>query len=279
MKERKRKMRIDIENSLLYYTSLWNLIPDGEIFSTPSSLLQPVLYKNKKAMLKIFMVEEEKRGAKLMIWWNGIGAVKVFEYDNDAILMQRIPDNSLLTTMAVNNRDDEATQIICNVANLLHSCKKNESIPGLIPLENWFGDLFLFADKFGEVFRKCAHIAKGLLKNQQDIVALHGDLHHGNILHSTHRGWLAIDPKGIIGERTFDYVNILCNPNAEVALKKGRLSRQLEIISREAAISFDTLLKWTAAWSGLSAIWSLNDGVESCITFGIAQIALKELNI
>ncbi len=32
-------------------------------------------------------------------------------------------------------------------------------------------------------------------------VLLHGDLHHGNIL-STQHGWLAIDPKGIIGENS-----------------------------------------------------------------------------
>jgi streptomycin 6-kinase len=26
------------------------------------------------------------------------------------------------------------------------------------------------------------------------------------------RGWLAIDPKGLYGERGFDYANIFCNP-------------------------------------------------------------------
>lgn len=270
-------MTVDSEKSLLHYAALWNLIPDGRSFFTHSSLLQPVLYKYKKAMLKIFMAEEERNGSKLMIWWNGVGAAKVFEYDNNAILMERIPDDSLLTTMATGRHDDEATRIICNVANLLHSCKNN-SLPDLTSLEKWFTDLFLYADKFGEVFKRCADIAGDLLKNQDDIVALHGDLHHGNILYSADRGWLAIDPKGIIGERAFDYANILCNPNAEVALKKDRLLCQSGIISREAKIGFDKLLKWIAAWAGLSAIWSLNDGSKPDIAYNIAEIALKQLN-
>ncbi|MDU1892896.1 MAG: aminoglycoside phosphotransferase family protein [Dysgonomonas sp.] len=271
-------MIADIKKHLLYYISLWNLVRDGESFFTHSSLLQPVLYKNKKAILKIFMVDEEKKGAKLMIWWNGVGAVKVFEYSDDAILMERIANDYSLTAMAINNQDDKATQIICNVANLLHSYN-HDSYPELVTLEHRFVDLFLFADKYGEVFKRCADIAKNLLKNQQDRVILHGDLHHENILHSANRGWLAIDPKGIIGERAFDYVNILCNPNAEVALKKGRFLCQIELISKEAKISCENVLKWAAAWSGLSAIWSLNEGRERNIAFEVASIALQELNI
>ncbi len=39
-------------------------------------------------------------------------------------------------------------------------------------------------------------------------VLLHGDLHHHNIL-STQHGWLAIDPKGIIGEKSADVFDTL----------------------------------------------------------------------
>lgn len=271
-------MKTGIENLLLYYIQLWNLIPDGERLLTPSSLLQPVLYKNNKAMLKIPIVGEERRGSALMVWWNGIGAVKVLEYDYNAILMERIIGDHSLTTMVVNNQDDEASTVICNVAHMLHSCNK-QPLPELVPLEIWFDDLFLFEDKFGEVIKKCASVARRLINNQQDIVVLHGDLHHENILHSTDRGWLAIDPKAIIGERAFDYVNILCNPNAEVALGKGRLTKQLAIISKEARISFDCLLKWTTAWAGLSTVWSFNDGKKRTTAFDVAQIALNELNL
>ena len=38
--------------------------------------------------------------------------------------------------------------------------------------------------------------------------SLHGDLHHDNVLDFGPRGWLAIDPHGLLGERGFDFANI-----------------------------------------------------------------------
>jgi streptomycin 6-kinase len=43
--------------------------------------------------------------------------------------------------------------------------------------------------------------------------ALHGDLHHENVLDFGERRWLAIDPHGLHGERFFDFANIFTNPD------------------------------------------------------------------
>jgi aminoglycoside/hydroxyurea antibiotic resistance kinase len=51
---------------------------------------------------------------------------------------------------------------------------------------------------------------------------LHGDLHHGNVLDFGLRGWLAIDPKGLLGERGFDFANIFTNPISPI---RGAASR------------------------------------------------------
>lgn len=54
-------------------------------------------------------------------------------------------------------------------------------------------------------------IAEQLLSDHQKTRVLHGDIHHYNIKNSPRR-WLAFDPKGVIGERTYDCANALCNP-------------------------------------------------------------------
>jgi streptomycin 6-kinase len=41
------------------------------------------------AMLKVGIVDEEKLGNQLMIWWNGKGAARVLAHAEDAILMER----------------------------------------------------------------------------------------------------------------------------------------------------------------------------------------------
>ena len=41
---------------------------------------------------------------------------------------------------------------------------------------------------------------------------LHGDLHHWNILRASRQPWLAIDPKGIIGDPAFEVAAWMLNP-------------------------------------------------------------------
>ena len=248
-----QQIRTTAETILQSHIQNWGLICDCDRFYTHSSLLQAVIYQNNKAILKIPFSEEEKRGNKLMVWWNGLGAANVFKWDNDAILLERISSEHSLKSMVVNNNDDEATQIICELADILHS-HTDKQLPELVALNVWFEDLFTYAGKYGGIFIESAKIASDLLKKQENITVLHVDLHHDNILYSPERGWLAIDPKGLIGERTFDYVNILCNPDKETALAQDRLTKQVQIISKHTGIEVNHLLKWTIAWAGLSAI-------------------------
>ncbi|MFX5957215.1 aminoglycoside phosphotransferase family protein, partial [Acinetobacter baumannii] len=73
-----------------------------------------------------------------------------------------------------------------------------------------------------------------LLSEPRDPVVLHGDIHHGNILDFGPRGWLAIDPKGLFGERDFDFVNLFRNPDEATALSPGRFARQLAVVTEAA---------------------------------------------
>jgi streptomycin 6-kinase len=41
---------------------------------------------------------------------------------------------------------------------------------------------------------------------------LHGDIHHDNVLDFGARGRLAIDPKGLLGERGFEFAIFLPTP-------------------------------------------------------------------
>ena len=268
-------MNKKVEHILRHHIKEWNLTPDGDRFQTHSSLLQPVLYEDLECMLKISLTPEEKRGGKLLEWWNGKGVANVLKSDEDAILMEKIVSDYSLKSMSLNGKDDCSTRIICKVANLLHSCNK-KSLPELIPLNIWFKDLFLSADRYGSLFLKAGEIAASVLENQTDLTVLHGDLHHDNILFSSTKGWVAIDPKGLFGDKAFDYVNILCNPTKEIALSEGRLMKQIKIISQNSGVNINHILKWTIAWAALSAVWLLNDDIEASLPTGILEIAIAK---
>jgi streptomycin 6-kinase len=128
------------------------------------------------------------------------------------------------------------------------------------------------------VLKCAAAIARELLETPQDIVPLHGDIHHGNVLDAGPHGWLAIDPKRLMDERGFDYANIFCNPDGHTATSPQRLSRQVSVVAEAAGLDRERLLKWIVAWAGLSAVWRLEDGEQPDIDLAIANLALVELS-
>ena len=264
------------------YLALWNLIPDGQPLVTASSQLLPVLRGREPAMLKLTIDEEENRGAALMDWWGGRGAARVLCRDNEACLLERATGRARLPEMARSGRDEETVQILCSVAAQLH-VPQSRSPPNLVPLSAWFGELEPAAVTSGGVLARCAETARMLLAEPLDVRVLHGDLHHGNVLDFGRRGWLAIDPKGLIGERGFDFANIFLNPDlaapdTPLATIPAVLEQRLAIVTSSASLQRHRLLQWIMAWAGLSAAWLINDGICSPINRDIAEMVAAALD-
>jgi streptomycin 6-kinase len=254
----------------------WKLMPDGEPVITATSGLLPVRASGVAAMLKVARIDEEKRGGQLMRWWDGRGAAPVLAHDETAIVMERADGGASLVDLVRDGRDDEASRIICGVLAQLHAVN-DVPPPALVPQAEWFRPLGSAADAHGGILRVAATTASVLLAAPRDVVILHGDMHHGNVLRFGERGWLAIDPKGLIGERGFDYANILCNPDHATATTPGRLARQIAVLADAARLDRRRLLKWVVAWAGLAAAFSLADGLPAGAALGIAELAAAEL--
>ncbi len=245
------------------YIDRWSLDIDGAPINTQFSRLLPVRYGDQPAMLKLLMHEEERAGSDLMEWWAGDGAARVFQREGDGLLLERLTGERSLATMALAGEDEEATRIICETAALLHAPRPTSPPPSMVSLERWFAPLGAGALQLGGVLMESASYAERLLASQRDVAVLHGDLHHDNVLDGGSRGWLAIDPKGLTGERTFDFVNILRNPRHAFGPDPKRLLRQIDVIGRVANVDRTRLLEWTVAFCGLSAVWILRSDSRS----------------
>jgi streptomycin 6-kinase len=191
--------------------------------------------------------------------------------------MERATGESSLVEMARSGKDDEATRIICATLATLHHPRHRPQPPSVVPLPRWFAALAPGAAKHGGILRRAADAARPLLDEQRDIVVLHGDIHHGNVLDFGPRGWLAIDPKGLLGERAFDFVNILRNPDLDTAIVPGRFARQAAVIANAGKVDRVRLLQWTLAFAGLSAAWILDDGDEPTLDLAVAELAAAAL--
>ncbi|MFJ3049331.1 aminoglycoside phosphotransferase family protein [Pseudomonas nitroreducens] len=256
---------------------LWQLTPEGEPIITPSSHLLPVRWRDRPAMIKRALEIEEQGGCRVMSWWSGEGAALVYAYDGHTILMERAEGSRSLMRMALHGEDDQASRIICDVVRRLH-WPRDDSPPDLLCLRDWFRDLAPAAVRYGGLFPRCLETAEALLASEHDQRVLHGDVHHDNILDFGERGWRAIDPKRLYGERLFDYANLLCNPDLPTSRERARFLRQLDVIVEHARVDRRRLLEWVLAFAGLSAAWFLDDGMAAESDLTVAQLAAAELD-
>jgi streptomycin 6-kinase len=257
----------------------WSLSADGEAFETRfGSRLMPVRCDGAAAMLKIAGHPEEVRGGALMDWWAGQGAARVLRREGKAIVLERAQGPRSLSAMALHGADDEATAILCNVAEGLHAPRDRPAPASLVPLPTWFGALEAAAAERAGVYARAWAVARDLLADPRDVVVLHGDFHHDNVLDAGERGWLAIDPKGLIGERGFEYANLFRNPTAELALAPGVLARRADLVSARAGLDRPRLLRWVFAYAVLGAAWSLQSGHDEQPGLRIAESAAAALD-
>jgi streptomycin 6-kinase len=255
----------------------WSLIPDGGPFSTPytRSLLMPVRQAGRAAILKLAGGPEEARGAGLMAWWAGEGAAPVLAHEGPALLLARAADPEALPRMSFDGADDQALEILCATVAELHRPRDRAPPEGLVPLPRWFRALSAAASK-GQTFGRAWAIAEALLSAPEGEVILHGDITHANVLDFGEAGWLAIDPKGLVGERGYDYANIFRSPTLTLVTPE-QVRRRLEVVACQAELDRTRLLKWVIAHGALSAAWTAEEGLHPGRSLAFVKLALAEL--
>ncbi|RWC47382.1 MAG: 3'-kinase [Mesorhizobium sp.] len=197
-------------------------------------------------------------------WRRGEGAVRLLGRDGHSMLLEYAGE-TLLQQVLDEQGDFAATAIAAEVMAKLFSPGKDPFPPELQPLRERFASLFNKANADRDagqdsLYVEAAVIADRLLDNPHDIRPLHGDLHHENILHGP-RGWLAIDPKGVLGDPGFDAANMLYNPldRDELCLDPERIAHMAEIFAGTLSQTPAAILDHAIAYGCLSAAWHFED--------------------
>jgi streptomycin 6-kinase len=164
------------------------------------------------AFLKISLPDEEsEHDAEALARWGGRGAVRLLARDDRrrAMLVERLWPGTQLWSLP----DEEATEIAAGVLEQLW-------IPADGPFRRledaaaqWIEFLPVQWEAIGRTFeRRLLDEALDFLREagrtQHESVLMHQDFHGGNVLLSE-RGWLAIDPKPMVGEREFDVASLI----------------------------------------------------------------------
>jgi streptomycin 6-kinase len=253
----------------------WRLEPHGPPFATHSSVLMPALRDGRPVMLKLTPEPDEIRGGGLLEWWNGRGAVRVLERYGNALLMERPVGPRSLVEMSVAGDDETAIGILCAVALELHR-PAADPLPPLEPIQVLFEEL-LTSESDDPLVQTGRAMAAELLENPIDLIPLHGDLQHYNVLDAGDGRWLAIDPKGQYGERTYDFVNLFRNPNGAIGNDPAIFSRRMAQLERCAGLDPGRLAKWIVAFCALCLVWNYYPQGSSTSDRDLARLALATL--
>jgi streptomycin 6-kinase len=174
-------------------------------------------------------------------------------------------------------------------ASLLAETQKQASgLQSFIRLFDWFDGLkrlrAMFNGGTGPLTRKLVEraerSAKDFLAENHMPVLMHGDFHHFNIL-SSERGWLIIDPKGVIGPACYEVGPLLINPWSDLINRKdyqGITRRRIDILHERLGFERERIREWGVAHAVLSAWWGIEDNTGWDYALAFAEM-IAELNI
>lgn len=243
--------------------SVTNPIPLAE---TPRAELWRVETLDGPAVLKVFSARGLKVGdtigTRLLRLWDGDGAVRLIDESDDAILIEWLDGQSLAATTR-KGRDDIATQAIPELSLKLQRPPSD----GFIALEDHFGGALLctkiesFPEQQQPAFARAQALLKWLLATTENPKLMHGDLNFDNIIQSD-RGWLAIDPKGIIADPCYEFAVVFRNPTDEPdrVAKPERMLELARLFALQTNLNEERILQFGFAHVAMSLAYHFGRG-------------------
>lgn len=232
---------------------------------------------SKAIILKLGLdIDGFKREAAALMAFSGFGVVEVISENNGLLLLEcAVPGVSLKSHFPKN--DDEAINITANLIKRLHKAPI-PNIHGFPHIKDWLtaldhpichprenGDPALDSRLRGNDIQchlqKARQLRDHLLKTTGPDALLHGDLHHDNILQNG-EDWVAIDPKGVIGEPAYEVAAFIRNPIPELLTHDdapnviyNRVTRFIDLLE----LPSQRILDWCFVQAVLAWVWALED--------------------
>lgn len=243
----------------------WRVTLD-ETRETATSVLGFGVRDGSQVVLKITKQHsgDESHSGKVLRAFAGDGAVRVYEFETGVVLLERVRPGEQLVNLVRRGEDEEATRIVAQVIGKL----ANHTAPVECPtVADWGRGFDRYLDSSDqqiprELVHKARELYQSLASSQSSTMLLHGDLQHYNVLFDKDRGWVAIDPKGVIGELEHEVGAMLRNPVEEPGLFTApvTITRRLDSLATLLHVDHSRALAWCFAQSVLSAIWDFEDG-------------------
>lgn len=196
---------------------------------------------------------------------HGMARLLASDQDDEVMVLERLQPGTLLKSV----EDDE--QAISGAVSVMKQLWRPVPAGASFPTVQDWGKGFTrlrqhYQGGHGpfppKLLDEAEHLFAELSASMDDPVLLHGDLHQENILAAQRHPWLAIDPKGLIGEPAYEIGALLRNPLPELLQMPhpGRvLARRVDQFAEELGLDRERIRGWGLAQAVLSVWWGVED--------------------
>jgi streptomycin 6-kinase len=251
----------------------WSLELEGRPTTGPTGLVALARRRGAPVVLKI-PLGDEARGAAILEAWEGAPVARVLESIGPMHLQERLEPGTALGRRHDDPGDGPALALLAETAAALFA--RRAALAGVPDAIRW-GESLLEGDRPDAcepaLWRAARGIYADLAASQGETALLHGDLHHGNLLWDRRRGWVAIDPKGVVAEREFEHGCMLRNPldRPDRAADPGVIADRLALLVDRFGLDRPRLVGWAFAQAVLSAAWSAEDAEDPAPSLAVAR--------
>jgi streptomycin 6-kinase len=197
------------------------------------------------------------------------------------MLIERIRPGTMLSAL-LSEREEEATTVAAGImrASTLAVPNNDHDFPNVA---DWAGRAMrslrdTFNGGTGPFPRRIVEEAERafdeLIASTAEPKLLHGDLHHTNILASDECGWLAIDPKGVVGDIGYETATFIRNElPADVGSEQTRrlIARRVDQLAEALNLDRERVRRWALAHCVMSAWWDYDENGSWRPTIVIAE--------
>ncbi|MEV6753568.1 aminoglycoside phosphotransferase family protein [Streptomyces sp. NPDC051214] len=254
----------------------WDCEPAGAATHGQVGIVVPVRrrYDGSPAVLKIsFPHPGNAYEPHAFAVWSGRGAVRLYERDDArfAMLLERAGAGAEAETGGGSLADvedtDEAVAVAGRLARRL-AVPAPEGLPRMSSLvAEWECELRDEDRELGSplparVVAAAIATVRELGVDQPDTL-IHGDLHFTNVLRSEREPWLAIDPKGYVGDPAYDSITLLRSrfePLLTAPDPRAAALRRLAVFADAAEVDRERARRWAQARAVTAAHWGLRHG-------------------
>ncbi|GAA3046045.1 aminoglycoside phosphotransferase family protein [Streptomyces roseofulvus] len=248
-------------------TERWECAPDGAVMHGGVGVIVPVLRRGgESAVLKVsFPHPGNVHEPDAFMAWGGRGAVLLHERDEErfAMLLERAHP----TTLAEAEDGDEVVAVAGRLGRRL-AVPAPAGLPRLSErADAWEEALRRDAEELSHALpRRVLDAARATVRELgrvQPETLVHGDLHARNILRAEREPWLAVDPKGLVGDPAYDGGTLLKSRALTLldADDPGRaVHRLLDVFADAAELDRERVRRWAQFHAVQAAFWARRHG-------------------